>query len=377
MSDILVIEPNDDDEYAEEAELDGAEEVAEKPSKNYLMGITAGLIVSLVLIGETVGGLIGLNNYENLEFGQGVTAVAACDSQLSITPNAEPGAIGGEAGFQLESIDISNISDNCLNRTFTLSMYKSVGLGTAQGATIGTRTGGTPTNYIKFVLATQAADFNGLDWKIYPTSAGLPNPPSSSGLSTCGGDNNAIDNINIPTFDWTNNSNPGFGIVCPDDNFLTHYSGFIEFPGTDTGSLFDTTFTLRSTGNAELRIGNQLVISDRQTHSASNKTGSFSHRKGTSYSFDLWFFKGSGSGELKLSWNRGTDGEITLPAVPVPNSAFAFENTVQVIIPSGELPVNYTIIPLELMANNRSVRITLASGISTLDVDRFTIETSD
>lgn len=377
MSDILVIEPNDDDEYAQEAELDGLEEVPEEPSKNWLMGIAAGLIVSLVLIGETVGGLIGLNNFENLEFGQGVTALTNCDSQLNVIPNAEPGALGGDTQFQLESVDITGISDECLNKTFTLSMYKSVGLGAGQGATIGTRKGGTPTNYIKFVLATQSSDFNGLDWKIYPTSNGLPNPASATGLSTCGGDSNAIDQIEIPTFDWTNNANPGFGIVCPDNNFLTHFSGFIEFPGTDDGSLHDTTFTLKSTGNAELRIGGKAVISDRQSHAVSSKSGSFTHRKGTSYSFDLWYFKGTELGELRLSWNRAGNGEISLPAAAVPPSAFSFDNTVLITIPGSELPVNYSISAVELLPNNRSVRITLASAISVDNVDRFTIETSD
>lgn len=77
MSDILVIEPNDDDEYAEEAELDGVDQ-EEPRSRNWQMSIAAGLIVSLVLIGETVGGLIGLNNFETLELGSGSATVTNC-----------------------------------------------------------------------------------------------------------------------------------------------------------------------------------------------------------------------------------------------------------------------------------------------------------
>jgi len=376
-TDILVIDPNDDDEYAEEAALDGVAELEEPPSRNWQLSIAAGLIVSLVLIGETVGGLIGLNNFENLEFGQGIATVTNCDSNLTLMPRAETRAINGEANFVLETIDIGGISDDCLNRTFELELYRNVGLGTSEASTIGTRMGGSPTSYIRFVLATQPTGFNGLDWKIYPTSAGLPSPPASTGLSTCGGDNNAIDNVNIPTFDWTSNANPGFGIVCPDDNFLTRFSGFIQFPGTDDGNLHGTTFTLRSTGNAELKIGTQTVVSDRQSHSPQNRTGSFTHRKGTTYSFELWYFKGDGAGELQLSWNRASDGALAGSSSLVPTSAFSFGNTVAIVIPSSEGVVNYTIVPVELAQNNRSVRITLGSQVLTSNVDKFTIETSD
>ncbi len=375
MSDILVIGPNDDDEYAQEAELDGLEGVEESPSKNWLMGIVAGVIVSLVLIGETVGGLIGLNNFENIEFGQGVTVAAACDPELVITPNADPISTNDSAEFNLTSIDIGGISDACLGKTFTLSMYKSVGLGAGQTANIGTRKGGTPTHQVKFALIAQNSDFNGLDWRIYPSEAGLPDPTSASGLSTCGGDNNAIDNVNFTSFNWNEVSFPP---GCPInlstntlDNALTHLTGFIQFPGTDDGSRSNMNFSLTSTGNAELKVGGQIVISDRETHSASSRSGAFSYRKGTSYSFDLWYFKSNGAGELKLTWDGPTaDGVI-------PTTYFSSQNTVLATISSGELPVNYQVNMKELLSNNRSVRITLATGISTLNVDRFTIETSD
>jgi len=375
VSDILVIEPNDDDEYAEEAEFEGLEGVSESPSKNWLMGIVAGVIVSLVLIGETVGGLIGLNNFENIQFGQGVTTAAACDSELTITPNADPVGINNDAEFNLTTIDIGGISDACLGKTFTLSMYKSVGLGAGQAATIGTRKGGTPTNIVKFSLISQNSDFNGLDWRIYPTEAGLPDPLSASGLSTCGGDNNAIDNVNFTSFNWNELSFPP---GCPInlttntlDNALTHLSGFIQFPGTDDGSRSNMDFGLTSTGNAELKIGGQTVISDRETHSSASRSGSFSYRKGTSYSFDLWYFKGTGAGNLSLTWDGPTVGGV------IPTSYFSSQNTVLATISTSELPVNYQVTMVELLSNNRSVRITLATGISPLNVDRFTIETSD
>lgn len=376
MSDILVIEPNDDDEYAEEAELDGVPE-EEPRSRNWQMSIAAGLIVSLVLIGETVGGLIGLNNFEALELGTGSTTITNCDSALTVTPKAKTTLINGEPTFVLEYVDIAGISDECINKTFKLELYKSVGLGAGQAANIGTRVSGTPTSYVKFMLATQPSGFNGLDWKIYPTSAGLPNPLSTSGLSTCGGDNNFTDDVNFNNFDWTDPLSPGFGIVCPDDNFLVRLSGYITFPGVEDGDMHSTAFSLRSTGNAELRVGNRSVISDRGSHNASSYSGSFTHRKGTSYSFDLWYFKGVGAGELKLSWNRASDGSATGSTSVIPNSAYSFGNTVSIVIPGSEGVVNYTVEALALATNNRSVRIRLNSQIPTTDVDRFTLETSE
>jgi hypothetical protein len=382
VSDILVIEPNDDDEYAEDAEFDGVE-ADEEPSKNWLLSIAASVIVSLVLIGETVGGLIGLNDYKPLEFGVGTSSVTACDAALDVVPVS--GVISSETEVvqTLQSIDISKISDECLNKTFTIEMYKSTGPLTGSPVNIATRMGGTPTSYIRFVLATQPSGFTGLDWRIYPSSDGLPNPPSSTGLTTCGDndagtpDVNAIDNVNIPTFDWFDRSNPGFGIVCPNDNFLTHISGFITVPGTDDGDLTSVNFGLESNGNSELRIGGRTVISDRSTHATSTKFGSTLLRKGQTYSIDLWYFKGTGSGSLALSWNRNAStGEILASPVVVPSSAFTFQSTVGIVIPSSEGVTDYSVSAVSLSTNNRSVRINIASRVLAGDVNRFTLETS-
>ncbi|MFM8842514.1 MAG: PA14 domain-containing protein [Actinomycetota bacterium] len=376
MSDILVIEPNDDDEYAEDAEFDGIE-ADEEPSKNWLLSIAASVIVSLVLIGETVGGLIGLNSYEPLEYGTGVSSTTACDTALDVLPVSGVQSSETEVVQTLSHIDISGISDECLNKTFTIEMYKSTGPLTGSPVNIGTRMGGTPTSYIRFVLATQPTGFTGLDWKIYPTSGGLPNPSSATGLNTCGGDSNAIDNVNVPTFDWFDLTNPGYGIVCPDDNFLTHMTGFLTIPGTDDGDLTSVSFGLESNGNAELLIGGRTVISDRTSHATSTKNGSILLRKGQTYSIDVWYFKGTGSGSLILSWNRNSStGAILASPVVVPSSAFTFQSTVGIVIPSSEGVTDYTVTALGLSTNNRSVRINIASRVLAGDANRFTLETS-
>ena len=396
MSDILVIEPNDDDEYAKEAELDGVEEVEEEQSKNWLMGIAAGLIVSLVLIGETVGGLIGLNNYENLEFGSGITTLANCDSELTVKPIAKTEGSGDELDFKLDAFEISGISDECLNKTFTLSLYSS-NFGTP--ANFATRLGdpNNRVNYLKFTLATIPKlnefgedefgdDLNNPDWRIYPkvtesnvtqiASDGLPSPLTSTGLQACLGDPNTSPNINFSSADlrWAGRYST---ILCPTDNYLVNIYGFVSFPGTDDGSLHSTTFSLSSTGNAQLTVGGRSVISDRSSHAIGTRTGNFLHRKGSTYSIDLWYYKGTGSGELKLFWNRDSSGNTTSATI-VPSSALSFDKTVGIVIPSSEGVTNYQVIELSPTSNNRAIRVNfLSSRISTSLVNRFTIETSD
>ena len=390
-SDILVIDPNDDDEYAEEAALDGIEQVEEPPTRNWQLSIAAGLIVSLVLIGETVGGLIGLNNYENLEFGQGISTLTNCDSALTVKPFAKIEGGGNDLDFKLDAVEISGISDECLNKTFTLKLYSS-NIGTP--ANFATRLGDTnnPVNYLKFTLATKqpenlfGSDVNDPDWRIFPkvtaggttqiASNGLPDPLTSTGLEACLGDGSTSPNVNFSTADlsWTGSYST---IVCPTDNYLSHIYGYISFPGTDDGSLHYTTFTLSSTGNTLLTIGGRNVINDRSSHAIAARNGTFLHRKGSTYSFELWHYKGTGNGELKLSWDRDSGGAISSPTI-IPTSAYSFDNTVEIVIPSSEGVTNYSVVSLQVDNNNRAVRVNFsAPKISTSFVNRFTLETSD
>lgn len=401
MSDILVIEPNDDDEYAEEAELDGVEEVEEEQSKNWLMGIAAGLIVSLVLIGETVGGLIGLNNYENIEFGVGTATLTNCDSELTVRPIAGTEASGDELGFKLSAVEISGISDECLNKTFTLSLYSS-NIGTpANFVQIGDASSPTSANYVRFTLATQRIPdpFAPLDtdnpaWLVYPKfkssnpsiqqlfSSELPEPLSDTGLESCLPAFTGIEDIDFDSDDlsWTAPEYASAERECGPNEYLKKIVGYIEFPGTDNGTLFTTNFSLRSTGNAILKIGNRTVISDTSSHSVMDKTGSFVHRRGSTYFFELWYYKGIGSAELRLRWNRNdckpdtTSGGFCV----VPSSALTESNQVGYVIPTSEGAVNYTVTEVSNEENSRAVRINLGTPrISSAEVSRFTLKTSD
>jgi hypothetical protein len=91
-------------------------------------------VIALVLIptlGNTFAGSIAVNanNGNNVEFGQGITATAACDPDVTITPSAKYDT--GTAQFYLESITVSNIDFNgdttnsCLGKTIELSVIDS------------------------------------------------------------------------------------------------------------------------------------------------------------------------------------------------------------------------------------------------------------
>jgi hypothetical protein len=100
-------------------------------------------VVALVLVpslGNTFAGSIAVNaNSGNaVEFGQGITATAACDANVTITPSAKYDT--GTATFYLESITVSNVdfnstvTDSCLGKTIELSVIDSATNVTPWGA---------------------------------------------------------------------------------------------------------------------------------------------------------------------------------------------------------------------------------------------------
>jgi hypothetical protein len=91
-------------------------------------------VIALVLVpslGNTFAGSIAVNanNGNAVEFGQGITATAACDNDVTITPSAKYDT--GTATFYLESITVSNVDFNnsvtnsCLGKTIELSVIDS------------------------------------------------------------------------------------------------------------------------------------------------------------------------------------------------------------------------------------------------------------
>jgi hypothetical protein len=92
-------------------------------------------VIALVMIptlGNTFAGSIAVNTNQNVEFGQGIAATAACDSAVTITPYAK--YVSAQANYYLETITVSDVdfSDtatvtdtNCRGKRFTLQVLDS------------------------------------------------------------------------------------------------------------------------------------------------------------------------------------------------------------------------------------------------------------
>jgi hypothetical protein len=89
-------------------------------------------VIALVMIptlGNTFAGSIAVNTNQNVEFGQGIAATAACDDSVTITPFAK--YVSAQANYYLETITVSNIrftdtvtatDTNCRGKKFTLQV---------------------------------------------------------------------------------------------------------------------------------------------------------------------------------------------------------------------------------------------------------------
>lgn len=79
-----------------------------KPRKNLRVLLGVGTIVAVVGISYTLASSISLNGGDNVEFGQGVVATAACDSNIAITPSSDF-ANATDARYLMSSIRVSGI----------------------------------------------------------------------------------------------------------------------------------------------------------------------------------------------------------------------------------------------------------------------------
>jgi hypothetical protein len=89
-------------------------------------------VIALVMIptlGNTFAGQIAVNTNQNVEFGQGIAATAACDSSVTITPFAK--YVSAQANYYLETITVSDIrftdtvtatDTNCRGKKFTIQV---------------------------------------------------------------------------------------------------------------------------------------------------------------------------------------------------------------------------------------------------------------
>jgi hypothetical protein len=105
-------------------------DVIESSPKRKLSGIF-GFLLLLVggtyLVQTTLAANISLNSGSPVEFGQGITATAACSgaTDLTITPYATFTNASGGGSFYFSSVRVSNIPSSCQGKDFTIKAFEN------------------------------------------------------------------------------------------------------------------------------------------------------------------------------------------------------------------------------------------------------------
>jgi hypothetical protein len=374
--DILKLDPNEDDEYAEDAEIEAEieeEEAGLAPptkietfaqKKSFKAVIAAATIYTLVLVGETIGAFVTLNNAENLEFGRGVLTTVGCDDNgIRVTALARTESPTADIAFKLGTLKLSEIADSCINKTFKIGLYNgsndAVNLGYNQIVT--SPSSRQNAQFAKVIIRRTSVNAEGIDWRVFPATS-LPNPVSEAGLTICGGD-----------FDLSETIDYNFGTTipkpgCPRNNYLTHWRGFVTLPGTDDGLERDVQFSLVTTGEAILQLNNQTVINGRGGTQERTLTGTIPLLRGASYPIDLWVFKSTGVGKTILDWDVAGDSVV-------PASALQYDSALGVIVSASEGTTDYTASSTSFATNAINFILTFPRSIPADEARKFVLET--
>jgi len=111
-------------------------------------------LVALAGVGTTLAGSITLNSSQAVEFGQAVARTASCDTNggITVAPTAKFSNVnGGTGSFNLGTITITGIDDNCAGRVFTIKGYDD---SNQTPINLVTANAGTPSSSIVFTVAT-------------------------------------------------------------------------------------------------------------------------------------------------------------------------------------------------------------------------------
>ena len=103
-------------------------QVTASPVKKRFSSIIAFLLLLVggtYLFQTTLAANIALNSGGSVEFGQGVTATAACSgaTNLTITPNSTFTNVSGGGAYYFSSVTVSNIPSDCNGKDFTINAY--------------------------------------------------------------------------------------------------------------------------------------------------------------------------------------------------------------------------------------------------------------
>lgn len=369
--------PQYDDDYY----YDDPEDTRNPPNRNWMVSLSLATVLALIVIGDTIGGLVNVNNRTHIEFGQGITLTIPCDQNgITVKPVAEYKDNSGNKEFLFDSLFIYGLSDQCLNKLFQLKFYNLSG----PPLTIGYKNISGATKYdtdaIKFLLSRKIINdpfYAGLNWFTYPGATGIGDPPgppdnnSGNAPVLCGGDSNSTETID---FDW-GTENPLAG--CPTDNWLSHFQGFLNVPGTDDGNLQPVKLKFASFGNTELWVDGGKTLSDNTTRSAlTNTSTTISLRKGQSYLLDYWVYKPTGKAAAKLYWNLDSNGNTSASDSIIPDSVLFTSSQDLIEIAATEGVTDYTIEAVSSATNDRAVKIKFSRSIQAGNIQTLTIETS-
>ncbi len=85
-------------------------------------------IAALLVVGSTFASNINLNSGQRVEFGQGISIVTSCDSQIVLTPRASFVNASGSGSFYFSSFTLSNVDVTACNGvSFTLKAFGNTG----------------------------------------------------------------------------------------------------------------------------------------------------------------------------------------------------------------------------------------------------------
>jgi hypothetical protein len=84
-------------------------------------------VAAIAVLGSTLAANISLGSSSSIEFGQGVQATTACDSQINVTPSVTFANASNGGNFMLSTIALSDIdlqsTTACRGKTFSINAY--------------------------------------------------------------------------------------------------------------------------------------------------------------------------------------------------------------------------------------------------------------
>lgn len=94
-------------------------------AKRLKIGVGIFALIGAITLSTTLASNISLNGGDIVEFGQGVAATTACDSNVVITPTSTFVNSESAGEFMFTSVKVSDISESCFGKKFTIKAYKN------------------------------------------------------------------------------------------------------------------------------------------------------------------------------------------------------------------------------------------------------------